>query len=651
MTDLKVKRNRQNNLSKEERDALSELKRRDDLIITKADKGGAVVIMDVKDYISEANRQLEDTTFYKKLKENPTTIHGERINNTIDRFKTEGLLNEKVAEGLKSVEPRTSKFYLNPKIHKKGNPGRPVIDSLNCHSTKLSKYVDFHLQPIVKDLKSYTKDSTDTINKLRKIQGQIKKDDILVTMDVRSLYTNIPNDEGIQAVRQKLNESSSRISTRVITTFLFLILTLNNFIFNGINYLQTLGCAMGTKCAPTYANIFMGVFEERHIYPYIMDKIRVYMRYIDDIFFIWKGTESELDEFLKHLNEKHATIKFDYEKSKMSINFLDLTIYKDEQGKLATKLYTKPTDRQAFLHKHSSHPNHMKKSIPYGQALRLKRICSNQNEYDEAIQQLKTKLISRGYKIEEIEEQLKRVSSLKREDLLTYKEKERMTKIPFITTYHPQLPNIRNNIHKHWNILKINKQLGKIFDEKPIIAYRRNKNLRDIIGQKTLMNNKVIRKREEERTNGQCKPCNSRRFNLCCQQIRNTKTFRSTQTKKDYKIFHLMNCKSNNVIYLLECNLCPMQYIGKSEWPMNIRLNKHRNDVRRTDAIDVCKHFNQATHNFNKNAKITIIEQIKNQNKDPQLIRKILEKREDFWIKELKTLHPYGFNKELNNIS
>ena len=112
-----------------------------------------------------------------------------------------------------------------------------------------------------------------------------------------------------------------------------------------------------------------------------------------------------------------------------------------------------------------------------------------------------------------------------------------------------------------------------------------------------------------------------------------------------------MNCKSNNVIYLLECNLCPMQYIGKSEWPMNIRLNKHRNDVRRTDAIDVCKHFNQATHNFNKNAKITIIEQIKNQNKDPQLIRKILEKREDFWIKELKTLHPYGFNKELNNIS
>ena len=115
---------------------------------------------------------------------------------------------------------------------------------------------------------------------------------------------------------------------------------------------------MGTKCAPTYANIFMGVFEEKHIYPKLQNKIRIFLRYIDDIFFIWKGTEDDLKQFLNDINLVHPTIKFDYHTSKTAVNFLDLTIYKDINGKLATKVYTKPTVRQAFLHKNSAHPNH-----------------------------------------------------------------------------------------------------------------------------------------------------------------------------------------------------------------------------------------------------------------------------------------------------
>ena len=116
-------------------------------------------------------------------------------------------------------------------------------------------------------------------------------------MDVRSLYTNIPNEEGIQAVRDALNASPTRLPTRIITTLLFLILTLNNFIFNGIHYLQKMGCAMGTKCAPSYANLFMGKFEELYIYPRLLNKSRIYLRYIDDLFFIWTGAEKELKHF------------------------------------------------------------------------------------------------------------------------------------------------------------------------------------------------------------------------------------------------------------------------------------------------------------------------------------------------------------------
>ena len=132
--------------------------------------------------------------------------------------------------------------------------------------------MDYHLKPEVTKLKSHTTDSTDTINKLSIIQDQVSENDILVTMDVRSLYTNIPNEEGIQTVRNALNASATRLPTRIITTLLFLILTLNNFLFNGIHYLQRMGCTMGTKCAPSYANLFMGMFEELYIYPRLLNK-------------------------------------------------------------------------------------------------------------------------------------------------------------------------------------------------------------------------------------------------------------------------------------------------------------------------------------------------------------------------------------------
>ena len=79
-----------------------------------------------------------------------------------------------------------------------------------------------------------------------------------MTLDVRSLYTNIPNNEGINAVREAYDKHTSKsVSTKVIITFLSLILALNNVIFNCSHYLQVMGCAMGTICAPAYANIFM----------------------------------------------------------------------------------------------------------------------------------------------------------------------------------------------------------------------------------------------------------------------------------------------------------------------------------------------------------------------------------------------------------
>ena len=141
-----------NNLSKDERIAMKELSDHTDIIITKADKGGAVVFMDVKNYINEAHRQLNNKDHYKILNKDPTTTNTKLVNDTIQRFKKEKLLGEKIADDLKVSNPKTPKFYMEQKNHKKVNPGRPVVSSVNCHTSSISKYVDYHLQPIVKDI-------------------------------------------------------------------------------------------------------------------------------------------------------------------------------------------------------------------------------------------------------------------------------------------------------------------------------------------------------------------------------------------------------------------------------------------------------------------------------------------------------------------
>ena len=114
--------NRKHNLTKKELQALKDLQNRDDIVITNADKGGAVVIQDVESYIKEAKRQLNDETSYEKCQHDLTQKHLKQVNDTIDSFQKSQLLSEKTFKMLKSTKVKTPKFYTLPKIHKKDYP-------------------------------------------------------------------------------------------------------------------------------------------------------------------------------------------------------------------------------------------------------------------------------------------------------------------------------------------------------------------------------------------------------------------------------------------------------------------------------------------------------------------------------------------------
>ena len=642
-------RNHQNNLSKQEQKALQDLQKRDDIIIINADKGGAITILDTKDYVKEANRQLSDTSCYQKLQYNPTTEHASTVNSTIDVFKNQQKIPERIAEGLKVKSPKTPTLKLPPKVHKEGHPGRPLVSSIDSPTSKISEYVDFHLQPFTKTIKSHIKDTNHFLNELQKIPEAQSKDCYLVTLDVRSLYTNIPNDEGINVIKNLLQRNQSKLTT-VITAFLWLILTLNNFIFNGTNYLQSSGVAMGTKCAVIYANLFLSHFEETHIYPLLIGKCPFYKRFIDDIFLLWTGTPDELNQFIEQLNQLHPTIKFDAKYSKTAVEFLDSKVYNPTNGTLQTTLYTKPTDRQSYLHSKSYHPNSCKKSIAYSQALRIKRICSDPLEFEKHVKNLSTKLTERGYDPRLVEEQINKARLCNRADLLKPKEATATAKNILAVTYNKNLPNLKKAIDDNWSILSINAELAPSFKEKPTLAFRKNRNLQNLLCKHKLKNNKPVIK--AERKTGKCSPCLSHGRNKCCKQMVSTDHFTNRKTGKKFFIHHNLNCRSSKVIYLIECTLCNNKpYVGKSEPPSNLRTNNHRNDAKKADSIPVDKHFfENKDHDFEKHAKITLIEQLRNTDHMTQEeITYNLEKREDFWMIKLNTLQPEGFNIALNH--
>ena len=162
------------------------------------------------------------------------------------------MLPNNIANGLFTTNPTKTKFYISSKVHKLNNTGCPVISSVDCHTSSISQYVDYHLQPIVKEVRSCIKQ---LFNNTKDVT--LPKDPIAISLDVEALRISIPNSVGIAPVKRAYNKYQHKtVPTKVLTTFLALILTLKNFVFNSKFYLQIKGCTMDTICDPTYGNSY-----------------------------------------------------------------------------------------------------------------------------------------------------------------------------------------------------------------------------------------------------------------------------------------------------------------------------------------------------------------------------------------------------------
>lgn len=287
-------------------------------------------------------------------------------------------------------------------------------------------------------------------------------------MDVECLYSNIQHHLGLKATKHYLYTKSLNFFEHndFVTTILEFLLTHNYFIFDNTYYLQKKGTAMGTTCAPHYANLFLGWWEHEYVFTDHMNKytehILFWGRFIDDDLIFWEGDEHLFHEFVQQLNRNDIEMFFTSEINKHEITFLDLKILNDQGGCIQTEIYRKPTSTNGFLQWGSYHPTPLKRGIPTGQYLRARRNCSNEEAFEIECNNLYQRFVDRGYPKKHLKRAYWRAKHSEREELLKESTNNRVQSeliIRCIGTFDGHNPEVVGILKRHWPILMTDSDL------------------------------------------------------------------------------------------------------------------------------------------------------------------------------------------------
>ena len=269
------------NLTKAEWNGINELKNNSNIVIKESDKGGACVIMDAEFYDKKMSEMTNDENTYKKLDNNIDKKIHKKIINLTEKYRQQ--LTKKETDYLSKFNCKTSQLYGLPKVHKseiikreiESNPSeytevhqpndlkmRPIVAGPSCVTSRLSNFLDILLKPYLNHVKRYVKDSVDFLNKLPK---ESHEKEVLITLDVTNMYTNIDHNLAKEAIDFWLSTHPECLPRNIPKEFVLEALSIvsefNTFTYNGRFYLQIRELSMGTKSAPTLATLVMAYLE------------------------------------------------------------------------------------------------------------------------------------------------------------------------------------------------------------------------------------------------------------------------------------------------------------------------------------------------------------------------------------------------------
>ena len=349
----------------------------------------------------------------------------------------------------------------------------------------------------------------------------------------------------------------------------------------------------------------------------------------------------------------HSTIKFTAEISATKADFLDTTVYRNDDGSLWTDLFCKPTDTRSYLRYESSHPPHCKRSLPYSQFLCLRRICSREEDFLRHAHDMKSHFIGRGYPEKNLDDSLDRVKLLSRKTLLTPKPltnpttntgSEEVT-VYAITTYHPTQQDFRKIIDSNWNLLG-SPRTQELFEVRIIFGHRRPKNLREHLVRAALKppptdaDRLVLSQRAKDRecaSHGRCK---------YCPRLDTSGTIKGNSDGRKFRSRVSVTCRSNNLIYAIECTRCGMHYVGQTKRRLMDRMVNHFATIRGEQMkYPVGHHFSRRNHHLGlEDVRLYVLEFCQTLPTDEfKQAREAVERK---WQFRLLSNYPSGMNRD-----
>jgi hypothetical protein len=472
------------NLSLAETLELERLKNNSQLVIKPADKNLGPTVMDWSWYNQRILDQLNDRAVYIPITQTDWTqkcaqirancytwnkTHLDFLNvlkslypgSTILAFCHEFTKNE-------TCEPCA--FYGLPKIHKQPVKLRPISAAHSFMTTGHSAVLADLLQTEVNKVPHILRDTKHLINQLETLPP-LPRDCIFMSADVEALYPSIPTQFAIDLIIRRFYSGNrtytgdikpqdlgwwdipqshppKRVNARsAIRDLLHLVLDNHHVSFQGQTYHQVQGTAMGTNTGPPYANLFLAALEQPLVAKYkATGDLLFYARYIDDIIAIWRNNPTAAKAFAKEYNELHHNIKITAEFSGISMNFLDLTLTKDDRflktGTVDLLPFAKAMNRYLYLSVDSFHPLNTKLGFIKGNLIRLVCNSSSESAYLKEVVFYFNRLRDRGYDKALLSSVFQMVSYANRSNYLKIKSLTKDRKLAFVTPYHPSFQEL-----------------------------------------------------------------------------------------------------------------------------------------------------------------------------------------------------------------
>ena len=278
----------------------------------------------------------------------------------------------------------------------------------------------------------------------------------------------------------------------------------------------------------------------------------------------------------------------------------------------------------------SSHPSHVKNSIPYSQFLRLRRLCSEDSDFSLKSEEMCEFFDKRGYPASVVEAGHHRAQQIDRQSALQTSQKENSNRIPFTLTFHPHNHAVKSIILKNFKLLQNDPDTGRIFSQPPLISFKRDKHIGNFLVRSAFQ-------ASEQPGTFKC----ARARCKTCPFICNVEKL--SGPKHSIKITDHFTCTSANVIYCITCTLCKKLYIGETGRRLGDRFREHLRDVEKDDknaSKPVARHFNLPNHSMQH---MTVCGLSLHQGNTES--RKTLEQK---FIFQIGTLNPDGINERFS---